>query len=264
MNISHDLDLPALGRWADAQRPNALFWTISGAHLYGFPSVDSDIDIRGSFLTPYRDLLGLTRTQDTHEKTDTIAGREVDFVAYEAAKLLQLLVKGNGNALEMVFSPLVVGGEEFLRELRPIAAKAACRASVHHYRGFYQSQRKQFEKDEPKKVKTLLYAYRTVLTGIHLMRTGEVIPHLPTLCKIYGFSGFGKVIGLSTVSELIEKKQAAEFGSLTNIDWEYHRGVLDRLEVELEAAHAESRLPESGPFEELDRFLVEQRLDQKP
>jgi uncharacterized protein len=251
MNILHELDLPALGRWADAQRPNAVFWTISGAHLYGFPSVDSDVDIRGCFLAPNRDLLGLSRVTETHEKTDLFHGREVDFVAHEAAKLFQLLIKGNGNALETIFSPLVAGGERFLQEVRPIAAKAACRYSVHHYRGFYQSQRKQFEKDEPKKVKTLLYAYRTVLTGIHLMRTGEVVPHLPTLNDVFR---------LAFIPELIERKQSAEFGSLTAVDLDLHRRELDRLEAELEAAHAVSTLPESGPFAELDQFLVELRL----
>lgn len=251
MTITHDLDLHGLAAWANARRPHALFWTISGAHLYGFPSVDSDVDVRGAFLAPTRSLLGLARPADTHEQTDTHAGREVDFVAHEAAKLFALLAKGNGNALENVFSPLVADGEAFLEQLRPIAAKAACRASVHHYRGFFQSQRKQFEKDEPKKVKTLLYAYRTVLTGIHLMRTGEVVAHLPTLNDVFR---------LPFVPELIERKQSAEFGVLTAVDLGFHAAELARLERELDAAHAASTLPEAGPFEELDRFLVELRV----
>lgn len=251
MTITHDLDLPALAAWADERRPHALFWTISGAHLYGFPSVDSDVDVRGAFLTPTRDLLGLSRPADTHEKTEVFHGREVDFVAHEAAKLFLLLAKGNGNALENVFSPLVAGGEPFLAALKPVAAKAACRASVHHYRGFFQSQRKQFEKDEPKKVKTLLYAYRTVLTGIHLMRTGEVVAHLPTLNEVFR---------LPFVPDLIARKQSAEFGTLTAVDLDFHRRELGRLEAELEAAHAASTLPETGPFAELDRLLAELRL----
>lgn len=250
MTITHDLDLPSLAAWASARQPGALFWTISGAHLYGFPSVDSDVDIRGAFLAPTRSLLGLARPADTNEKTDTHDGREVDFVAHEAAKLFALLAKGNGNALENVFSPLVADGGSFLSRLQPIAAKAACRASVHHYRGFFQSQRKQFEKDEPKKVKTLLYAYRTVLTGIHLMRTGEVVAHLPTLNEVFR---------LPFVPDLIARKQSAEFGALTSVDLGYHKAEFDRLEKELETAHAASTLPETGPFEELDRFLVDLR-----
>jgi hypothetical protein len=35
------------------------FVTISGAHLYGFPSPDSDYDVRGVHVLPPRDVLGL-------------------------------------------------------------------------------------------------------------------------------------------------------------------------------------------------------------
>lgn len=36
-----------------------LFATISGAHLYGFPSPDSDYDLRGIHLLPLQDVVGL-------------------------------------------------------------------------------------------------------------------------------------------------------------------------------------------------------------
>ena len=39
--------------------PNALFWTVSGSHLYGFSSTDSDVDLRGCFAAPLRALIGL-------------------------------------------------------------------------------------------------------------------------------------------------------------------------------------------------------------
>ncbi len=35
-------------------------------------------------------------------------------------------------------------------------------------------QRNQFEKAQPQRVKPLLYVYRVLLTGIHLMRTGNI------------------------------------------------------------------------------------------
>ena len=36
-----------------------LFATISGAHLYGFPSPDSDYDRRGCHVLPAREVVGL-------------------------------------------------------------------------------------------------------------------------------------------------------------------------------------------------------------
>src|SRR5262245_10296287 len=86
---------------------------------------------------------------------------------HDLGKYLRLLVKNNGYVLEQIFSPLVVTGEEFLAELRPLARRCITRHHYHHYRGFLATQRKTLEKQQPKMVKTLLYAYHVVLTGIH-------------------------------------------------------------------------------------------------
>ena len=43
---------PRLHRIVSAQPYPLLFATISGAHLYGFPSPDSDFDLRGAHLLP--------------------------------------------------------------------------------------------------------------------------------------------------------------------------------------------------------------------
>ena len=40
----------------------------------------------------------------------------------------------------------------------------------HHYFGFAETQWKLFDKERPRRVKPLLYVYRVLLTGIHLMR----------------------------------------------------------------------------------------------
>jgi hypothetical protein len=45
--------------------PSPVFATISGAHLYGFASPDSDVDLRGAFLLPARAVLGLRRVVET-------------------------------------------------------------------------------------------------------------------------------------------------------------------------------------------------------
>jgi predicted nucleotidyltransferase len=251
MTITHDLDLVGLAAWADARVPAALFWTVSGAHLYGFPSADSDVDLRGCFLAPIPDLIGLKPPPETHEPKGTFAGREVEAVAHEAGKYLRLMLKHNGYVLEQVFSPLVAAEAEFLVRLRPLAARCETRNCYHHYRAFLHTQRKLIDKEPVVKAKTLLYAYRVLLTGIHLLETGEVVSHLPTLNERFR---------LGYVPELIERKRSAEFGPLAGLDVAFHRGELDRLEGELDRAFAASKLPEAGPFEELNRFLVELRL----
>lgn len=44
-----------------------LFSTISGAHLYGFPSPDSDFDLRGVHLLPLEEVVGLNPGHETIE-----------------------------------------------------------------------------------------------------------------------------------------------------------------------------------------------------
>ena len=251
MTITHDLDLPALGRWGCDRVPGSLFWTVSGSHLYGFSSVDSDIDLRGAFAAPLARLVGIRPVTDTRESKDVLAGREVESVAHEAGKYLRLLAKHNGYVLEQVFSPLVAHGDDFLERLRPIAKRCVTTGCHRHYRGFLQTQRGMFEKEAVKKAKTLLYAYRVVLTGIHMLETGEVEPHLPTLNERFR---------LSFIPELIQRKASAETGVLTDLDVAFHRDELTKWEQKLDAAHAASKLSAEPPWDELDRFLIELRL----
>ena len=51
-----------------ARQPYPLvFATISGAHLYGFPSPDSDYDLRGCHVLPVREVVGLDAGRETIE-----------------------------------------------------------------------------------------------------------------------------------------------------------------------------------------------------
>lgn len=250
-DIVHDLDLPALGAWGAARVPGALFLTVSGAHLYGFPSADSDVDLRGAFAAPLASLVGLRRPVETVEPKGVFTGLEVEAVAHELGKYLRLLAKDNGYVLEQVFSPLVAHGADFLARLRPVAARCVTRGCHHHYRGFLQTQLRLLDKQAEVRAKTLLYAYRVVLTGVHLLETGAVEAHLPTLNERFG---------LDYIPELIRRKAAAEVGTLPGEDVAFHRAELARWEARLDAAHAASALPESAPVEELDRFLVAFRL----
>lgn len=254
MTINHGLDFDPLAAWGAERVPAACFWTISGAHLYGFQSVDSDVDLRGCFLAPVRDLIGLNAITETVEPRAVVNGLEVEGVCHEAGKYLKLLAKHNGYVLEQIFSPLVVAGRDFLNRLRPLASKFVTRNCYFHYRGFTGTQRKLLEKEEPKRAKSLLYAYRVLLTGIHLLETGEVLPHLPTLnerCR------------LPFIDELIERKRAAETGGLADLNWGFHAAELDRLEALLTTTFETSKLPLAGPLDELHEFLVGERLGER-
>src|SRR5947207_7993416 len=60
---------PRLHRIVAAQPHPLLFATISGAHLYGFPSPDSDYDLRGAHVLPLDAVVGLEVRDETVEQS---------------------------------------------------------------------------------------------------------------------------------------------------------------------------------------------------
>jgi hypothetical protein len=149
-----------------------LFATVSGAHLYGFPSADSDYDLRGAHVLPLRDAIGLRSPRDTIESSGVRRGVELDLVTHDILKFFRMLLKRNGYVLEQLTSPLIVHTTPEHEELKALAPKLVTRHHAHHYLGFVRTQWGLFEKNP--RVKPLLYVYRVLLTGIHLMRTGSI------------------------------------------------------------------------------------------
>jgi predicted nucleotidyltransferase len=123
---------------------------------------------------------------------------------------------------------------------------------VRHYQGFARGRRRRLAEPEPT-VKHLLYAYRVLLTGIHLMRTGQVVANLGDLNEEFR---------IEAIAELVARKRAgAETMRLTERDLTRHIALLDRLEASLQHAHEASRLPDEAPSTPaLDDFVIRLRL----
>ncbi|HZN65118.1 MAG TPA: nucleotidyltransferase domain-containing protein [Tepidisphaeraceae bacterium] len=214
-----------------------MFVTISGAHLYGFPSPDSDYDLRGIHVLPLSNVLGLDVADETVESSGVRDGLEIDLVTHDVKKFFGLLLKKNGYVLEQLYSPLVLHATPQFEELKSIAKACVTRHHAHHYFGFAETQWKLFEKESPRRVKPLLYVYRVLLTGIHLMQTGEVEANLVTLNRTFR---------LPHVPDLVSRKLAGpEQSVLRDDDFDFHRREFERLRAELEEAHRANKLPEA-------------------
>ncbi|TWU30428.1 putative nucleotidyltransferase [Bythopirellula polymerisocia] len=236
------IDYDKLRKQVDAHPYPLLFATISGAHLYGFPSADSDFDLRGVHLLPLEQVVGLDGPdgggEETVEKEGIHDGIEMDLVTHDAKKFFGLMLKKNGYVLEQLLSPLVVHTTPEHDELKAIAKDCITRHHAHHYLGFAARQWQLFRKEDPPRVKPLLYVYRVLLTGIHLMRTGEVEANLLTL---------NETAKLPYIDELVERKLAGpEKGWLDSADVEFYQREFERLVAELETVMAESTLPEQA------------------
>ncbi len=231
-----------------------LFATISGAHLYGFPSPDSDFDLRGIHLLPLREVIGLEMGAETIEKSGIHDGLEIDLVTHDVKKFFGLMLKKNGYVLEQLLSPLIVFTTPEHEELKAIAPACITKHHSHHYLGFAETQWKLFLKADPPHVKPLLYVYRVLLTGIHLMQTGEVEANLMRL---------NDSAKLPYISELIARKTGGpEKGRLDQADLAFHQQEYERLRERLQSAFVSSHLPENpSAAAALNDLLVRVRLD---
>src|SRR6059058_5752705 len=246
---------PRLHHIVRAQPYPLLFASISGAHLYGFPSPDSDYDLRGAHVLPLEKVVGLEVRDETLEDSRVIEGLEMDIVSHDVRKFFGLLLKKNGYVLEQLLSPLVVRTTPEHAELKAIAPACITRHHSHHYFGFAETQWKLFLKESPRRIKPLLYVYRVLLTGIHLMRTSEVEANLVTLNEEFR---------LPYIADLVSQKLAGpEKSKLEDADIAFHESEYQRLRAELQIAHDSSSLPEA-PTEEarkaLNDLLVRIRL----
>ena len=119
-----------------------IFVTISGAHLYGFPSPDSDFDLRGVHVLPVREVIRLDAGRETIEVARDEPGLELDLVTHDARKFFGLLLKKNGYVLEQLYSPLVLHTSPEHEELKSIARGCVTKHHAHHYFGFAETYRK--------------------------------------------------------------------------------------------------------------------------
>ncbi|WP_241760418.1 DNA polymerase beta superfamily protein, partial [Anaplasma marginale] len=76
---------------------------MSGAHLYGFPSPDSDFDLRGVHILPVKETIGLNEIRETIEVNKIQDNLEIDLVTHDAKKFFNLLLKRNGYVLEQLY-----------------------------------------------------------------------------------------------------------------------------------------------------------------
>ncbi len=246
---------PLLHRIVAAQPHPLLFATISGAHLYGFPSPDSDFDLRGAHILPLEKIVGLETRDETLEDSRVIEGLEMDIVSHDIRKFFNLLLKKNGYVLEQLYSPLVVHTTPAHAQLKVIARGCVTRHHSHHYFGFAENQWKLFFKESPRRVKPLLYVYRVLLTGIWLMRTGEIEANLVTLNATFRLPYLPDLIG--------RKLGGPEQSTLTDADIAFYEAEYLRLRGELQAAHDASGLieaPSEATRQGMDGLLVRVRL----
>jgi uncharacterized protein len=271
-----------------------VYASVSGSHLYGFPSKDSDIDIRCCHIMDSKETFHLTRAtevdskdfESTEEYVKTLEEKRhkqmrdktsvlqwdgeieidgkktlIEFESMEIKKVVCLAMANNSNILEHIFSKnlLTSPPNEFLR-MKELTKQSMSKIVFNPYWGLGEANYKKFiDSMNPtyrdKLVKKYLYVMRAYLVGAHALRTGEIEPCIRPHIRVLENEDDRNLI-----NELIEKKEDAEY-QITAIDHKRCREVVARLKGLLEIAKMESKLPDKpSNFEAWDNFFYSVRL----
>lgn len=149
----------------------------SGSRAWGFPSPDSDYDVRFVYVHRRDWYLSLFEGRDVIELP--IEG-DLDINGWDLRKALRLLLKPNPVLLEWLRSPVVYRADhKSFARLSSLAGRVAHqRASVHHYLHLADSQYRRFIADRPEiRLKKYFYVLRPVLALMWLReRPTEPVP----------------------------------------------------------------------------------------
>lgn len=175
---------------------------LSGAHAYGFPSPDSDLDLKCVHIAPTASLVGLDIVDEPADRIEIVDGVELDYGSNELTPVLRGAIKGNGNFLERILGDLALGGDlALLAEARTVVKPLLSRRCARHYGGFAMGQLRLF--DEKPTAKRALYVLRTAATGRAVMARGEIITDVNRLAELMP----PEIDELITIKRLAEQQQ---------------------------------------------------------
>ena len=248
---SHQQTIAANFLQEQAQHRHHLVVHLSGAHAYGFASVNSDLDLKAIHIAPTEQLLGLTQPPTAVNQLITIEGVEVDYTSNEINQALRGILKGDGNMLERILSGQPLLHSEKLSELQALAQRNLSKQFYFHYRGFARAQRHDFEQAAFPLAKKALYVLRTALTGIHLLETGTCSPDLGQLWSIYHVPIAQELIAIKRQQE----KQPIPSQLVSDLTL-----ILNKLFERLDQAYNHSYLPDQPAESELlSQWLIHLR-----
>lgn len=222
---------------------------ISGSHLYGFESPDSDIDLRGIFLYSTNAYLGLCSPKLVIE----LKIGKYDIVLFELGKALNLALKGNCNELEHLMAEQIYTTSDFLelRELLILNKKGI----YNSYKGLSTFNYKKFiMKGKKNTVKKYLYVFRGLMAGTYALEMGKILPNVEALNKHF------KIPEVKILLKL--KREGREKEPIPDdLDTGIIESQIERLFQRIDRAYLKTKLTEPGKEDRkiLNEFLIKIR-----
>ncbi len=247
-------------RWVEVQRRldaieaqqhcRILFAVESGSRAWGFPSPDSDYDVRFVYARPAEWYLSLYAGRDVIE---TPIEDDMDVNGWDVRKALHLVLKSNAVISEWMESPIFYRRDAAaLRRLRGFADRALHpRAMTYHYLHLARRQVTAKLEREQVALKRYFYALRPAL-ALRFLRLHPGRRPPMQLQALMASTDLADAVS-QTIDRLVEtKRRTREMGSGPRI------AVLDRL-IRTEVAAA-AKLIAGAPERSADDRAAADRL----
>lgn len=135
----------------------------SGSRAWGFPSPDSDYDVRFIYAHSRDWYLQLSEERDVIELP---ISDELDIAGWDLRKALNLANKGNAVIQEWMISPIVYQQSDLYVPLSNLVSKSFNSISTyHHYRAMAKKAYLDMEQSGQKKLKRFFYFARSTLSA---------------------------------------------------------------------------------------------------
>ena len=223
----------------------------TGSRAWGFPSPDSDFDIRIIYVHKKDWYLSLSEKRDSIDLM--FENNEIDITGWDLRKSLRLLQKSNPPLLERIQSPILYKhNSSFLKEMNDLANSQYSRiATIHHYLSMAKKFLEELKEKEDYKLKKFFYALRSA-TACKWILEKEEMPPIEFQKMLSGLNIENSLI--NRINELISLKATISESYLHNGEKE----LINFIEVCINSADEKRKiLPSSkGNIDELNSFFL--------
>lgn len=132
----------------------------TGSRAWGFPSLDSDFDIRMIYVHKKDWYVSLYEKKD--DMVFMLEDNRIDITGWDLRKSLRLLQKSNLTLIERIQSSILYrANNTFLSHMHKLANSHYSRiAAIHHYLGIAKKFAQELKEKKEYKLKTFFYALR--------------------------------------------------------------------------------------------------------
>jgi predicted nucleotidyltransferase len=219
----------------------------TGSRGWGFPSPDSDYDVRFIYMHQPDWYMRLSDWKDHIEVMDD----DLDITGWDLRKCLHLLKKSNAALIERFQSPVTYyENSAFAEKFRQLLPAYYCRAAVfHHPYGLAKKFRERIQDAEACKLKSWFYFVRSLLSCRFIRENTAVVP-----MNIQELLQYNPPEVNQLLDELIERKARVNEQFLYKV----HPMLQNWTEkLWLEAEQAKQNMPAAkNSYQAIDDFFI--------